>query len=57
MNSRKGKQRTKCIKNIISLKLKLKREKRKKKEKMLKKNKGKLHNTAKGQYRGRGLKQ
>ena len=34
-----------------------KREKRKKKEKMLKKNKGKLHNTAKGQYRGRGLKQ
>ena len=33
MNSRKGKQRNKCIKNIIGLKLKLKREKRKKERK------------------------
>ena len=56
-NSRKSKQRNKFRTNIISLKnLKLKIvKKRKEKEKRGKKKRGKLHTTAKGQRRGRGL--
>ena len=54
-NSRKGKQRNKCRKNIIGFKkLKIKITKKRKKNRRRKK-KGKLHRTAKAQCRGRGL--
>ena len=59
-NSRKGKQRNKCRKNIIGLKIsKLKLYKMRKEKKMeeerKKGKKGKLHRTAKAQHRGRGF--
>ena len=58
-NSRKGKQRDKCWKNIIGLKkLKIKiikKRKEKTEEERKKGKKGKLYRTAKAQRRGRGL--
>ena len=57
-NSKKGKQRNKCRKNIIGLK-KLKVKIIKKRKDFLKngrrRKKGKLHRTAKAQCRGRDL--
>ena len=58
-NSRKGKQRSKCRKNIVGLtKLKTKIIKKKKEKNRRRKKmgagRGKLHRTAEAQSRGRG---
>ena len=56
MNSRKGKQRNKCRKNIIGLKINIiKKRKEEMEEERKKIKKRKLHRTAKTQHRGNGL--